>query len=56
LGTTLRNLEDVERDIYRVQHILRALHFERSLLLQALAGLETSAKILTEQAMEKMKK
>lgn len=52
----MRNLEDVERDIYRVQHILRTLHFERNLLLEALAGLETSAKILTEQAMEKMRK
>jgi hypothetical protein len=52
----LRNLEDIERDIYKVQHILRTLHQERSLLLQTLDIMETSSKVLTKMVIEKMKK
>lgn len=52
----MRNLEDVERDIYKVQNILRTLHQERSLLLQTLDIMETSSKVLTQMVIEKMKK
>jgi hypothetical protein len=52
----LRKLEDVERDIYRVQSILRTLHQERSLLLQTLDIMETSSKVLTKMVIEKMMK
>jgi len=55
-GYSLRKLEDVERDIYRVQHILRTLHLERTLLIQAIEGVETSSKVLAQQAIEKMMK
>jgi hypothetical protein len=55
-GYILRNLEDVERDIYKVQNILRTLHQERSLLLQTLDIMETSSKVLTQMVIEKMKK
>jgi hypothetical protein len=52
----LRKLEDVERDIYRVQHILRTLHLERTLIIQTMDGFETSSKVLAKQVIEKMKK
>ncbi len=52
----MRKLEDVERDIYRVQHILRTLHLERTLLIQAIEGVETSSKVLAQQVIEKMMK
>ena len=52
----MRKLEDVERDIYRVQHILRTLHLERTLVIQTMDGFETSSKVLAQQAIEKMMK
>ena len=55
-GYILRKLEDIERDIYRVQHILRTLHLERTLVIQTMDGFETSSKVLAKQVIEKMKK
>ena len=52
----MRKLEDIERDIYKVQHLLRTLHLERNLLIQTLDNMETSSKVLAQQVIEKMMK
>lgn len=52
----MRKLEDIEQDIYRVQHILRTLHLERTLVIQTMDNFETSSKILAKQVIEKMKR
>lgn len=52
----MRKLEDVEQDICKVQSLLRTLYLEKHLVLTVLEGLETSSRILSEQAIEKMKK
>jgi hypothetical protein len=55
-GYILRKLEEIERDIYKVQHLLRTLHLERNLLIQTLDNMETSSKVLAQQVIEKMMK
>jgi hypothetical protein len=52
----LRKLEDVEKDIYKVEHVLRTLRLERTLLMNYLQNMETSSKVLAQQVIEKMKK
>ena len=52
----MRKLEDVEKDIYKVEHVLRTLRLERTLLMNYLQNMETSSKVLAQQVIEKMKK
>jgi len=52
----LRKIEDVERDIDRVEHILRTLMYERKLILDVIEMAHVSSQLLTKRAIEKMMK
>ena len=52
----MRKIEDVERDIDRVEHILRTLMYERKLILDVIEMAHVSSQLLTKRAIEKMMK
>ena len=52
----MRDLREIQRDIAKMSNLLNNLILEKKLTIAALQGIETSSKILAEQAIEKMKK
>ena len=52
----MRKLEDVDRDISRVEHILRTLMYERQLISDFMELRHASSKLLAKRAIEKMMK
>ena len=52
----MRDLREIQRDIFKMSNLLNNLILEKKLTIAALQGIETSSKILAEQAIEKMKK
>lgn len=52
----MRDLREIQKDISKMANLLNNLILERNLTIAALQGIETSSKILAEQAIEKMKK
>lgn len=52
----MRDLREIQRDIFKMSNLLNNLILEKKLTIAALQGIETSSKILAEQAIEKMKR
>ena len=52
----MRDLREIQRDIFKMSTLLNNLILEKKLTIAALQGIETSSKILAEQAIEKMKR
>ena len=52
----MRDLREIQRDIFKMSNLLNNLILEKKLTIAALQGIETSSKILAEQVIEKMKK
>jgi hypothetical protein len=52
----LRKIEDVDRDIDRVETILRTLLYERKLISDVMEMAHVSSQLLARRAIEKMMK
>lgn len=52
----MRSIFEIQKDIAKMSNLLNNLILEKKLTIAALQGIETSSKILAEQAIEKMKR